>query len=98
MTPLQQLQKVASPDLQPSPRVNSAGINFKASRFTNTFGRLDVDPTQSQQTIRIALAGSGVVGGGLVRLLHESAAAIASRRGLPFVITSHPMRTTKRQH
>ena len=97
MTPLQQLQKVASPDLQPSPRVKGAGINFKAPRFTNTFGRLDVDPTQSQQTIRIALAGCGVVGGGLVRLLHESAAAIASRFGLRFVITSVLVRDTKRE-
>jgi homoserine dehydrogenase len=40
-----------------------------------------------ERTIRIALAGCGVVGGGLVRLLHESASSIASRFGVRFVIT-----------
>ncbi|HYU53091.1 MAG TPA: homoserine dehydrogenase [Gemmatimonadaceae bacterium] len=41
----------------------------------------------SPRTIRIALAGCGVVGGGLVRLLHESAPAIAARFGVRFELT-----------
>jgi homoserine dehydrogenase len=53
-------------------------------------------PTHSQQTIRIALAGCGVVGGGLVRLLHDSAAAISSRYGVRFIITRVLVRDTVR--
>src|SRR6185503_18289233 len=51
---------------------------------------------QNQETIRIALAGCGVVGGGLVRLLNESAAAIASRYGVRFVLTRVLVRDTAR--
>jgi homoserine dehydrogenase len=51
---------------------------------------------QNQKTIRIALAGCGVVGGGLVRLLNDSAAAIASRYGVRFVITRVLVRDTAR--
>ena len=51
---------------------------------------------QNQETIRIALAGCGVVGGGLVRLLNDSAAAIASRYGVRFVITRVLVRDTAR--
>jgi homoserine dehydrogenase len=97
MTPLQQLQQVASPGLQRSPSVSGIGINREARRFTKTLGQLDLDPTHSQRTIRIALAGCGVVGGGLVRLLHESASAVASRFGIRFVITSVLVRDTKRE-
>lgn len=58
-------------------------------------------PTQpqfrsTQRTIRVALAGCGVVGGGLVRLLHESAPAIASRYGVRFVLTRVLVRDTAR--
>lgn len=49
-----------------------------------------------QRTIRVALAGCGVVGGGLVRLLHESAPSIASRYGVRFVITRVLVRDTTR--
>jgi homoserine dehydrogenase len=48
------------------------------------------------RTIRVALAGCGVVGGGLVRLLHESAAAITSRYSVRFVITRVLVRDTTR--
>src|SRR5439155_2182875 len=41
----------------------------------------------SPRTVRVALAGCGVVGGGLVRLLHESAPAIESRFGVRFELT-----------
>ncbi|HEV7388038.1 MAG TPA: homoserine dehydrogenase [Gemmatimonadaceae bacterium] len=50
----------------------------------------------NQKTIRVALAGCGVVGGGLVRLLSESAPAIASRYGVRFVITRVLVRDTGR--
>src|SRR3954468_11998887 len=53
-------------------------------------------PVHAQQIIRIALAGCGVVGGGLVRLLHESAAAIGARYGVRFVITRVLVRDTLR--
>src|SRR5258705_2216356 len=43
---------------------------------------------KSPRTVRVALAGCGVVGGGLVRLLHESAAAVSARFGLRFRITN----------
>ena len=52
---------------------------------------------RNQRTIRIALAGCGVVGGGLVRLLNDSAAAIASRYGVRFVITRVLVRDTGRE-
>ncbi|MFL5524698.1 MAG: homoserine dehydrogenase [Gemmatimonadaceae bacterium] len=50
----------------------------------------------SQQIVRIALAGCGVVGGALVRLLNESAAAVSSRYGVRFVITRVLVRDTLR--
>lgn len=56
-------------------------------RFTRDFARLQRQDGEYLRTIRVALAGCGVVGGGLVRLLHESASAIASRFGVRFVIT-----------
>lgn len=44
-------------------------------------------PHSRTRTVRVALAGCGVVGGGLVRLLHESSAAIAARYGVSFKLT-----------
>jgi homoserine dehydrogenase len=43
-------------------------------------------PSTSRKTIRVALAGCGVVGGGLLRLLHESSSAISGRYGLDFTL------------
>src|ERR1700694_5870293 len=43
--------------------------------------------TEAPRTVRVALAGCGVVGGGLVRLLHESAPSIAARFGVRFDLT-----------
>src|SRR6266550_4643415 len=51
-------------------------------------GVASTSPAKSPRTVRVALAGCGVVGGGLVRLLHESAAAVAARFGLRFEITN----------
>ena len=48
------------------------------------------------RNIRVALAGCGVVGGGLVRLLHESSAAIAARYGVSFTLTSVLVRNPDR--
>ena len=48
------------------------------------------------RTIRVALAGCGVVGGGFVRLLHESAPAIAARFGLRFDLTRVLVRDVRR--
>ena len=49
-----------------------------------------------QHEVRLALAGCGVVGGGLVRLLHDARDEISSRFGVQFSVTSvlvrHPDR------
>src|SRR6266513_856974 len=52
---------------------------------------------ETPQTVRLALAGCGVVGGGLIRLLHESAHAIASRFGVRFDLTSVLVRDVNRE-
>jgi homoserine dehydrogenase len=44
-------------------------------------------PEDSLRTIRVGLAGCGVVGGALVRLFHNSAAAIEAQHGVRFEIT-----------
>ena len=49
------------------------------------------------RTLRIALAGCGVVGGALVRLLHSSAAAIAERHGLRVEIVRVLVRDPRRK-
>src|SRR6478609_302321 len=49
------------------------------------------------RTVRVALAGCGVVGGGLVRLLHESAPAIAARFGVQFDLTRVLVRDVTRE-
>lgn len=53
------------------------------ARRESAIGESSVSP----RTIRVALAGCGVVGGGLVRLLHESAHAIEARFGVRFELT-----------
>jgi homoserine dehydrogenase len=52
---------------------------------------------ETPHTVRLALAGCGVVGGGLVRLLHESAPAIAARFGIRFDLTSVLVRDVNRE-
>src|SRR6266404_7350235 len=49
------------------------------------------------RTVRIALAGCGVVGGGPVQLLHESSEAIAGRFGVRFELTRVLVRDVKRE-
>jgi homoserine dehydrogenase len=57
------------------------------SKFTPRPGRTAASTAHTPRTVRVALAGCGVVGGGLVRLLHESAPAIAARFGKRFELT-----------
>jgi len=96
MTPLQQLEVASSPEARFPLLAASIGINRQASRFTDRIAQFDSVSTRPQRTIRIALAGCGVVGSGLVRLLHDSASAIASRFGVRFAITSVLVRDTTR--
>ncbi len=96
MTPLQQLEVATLPEIGFPLPAASVGINRKASRFTDTFTQFDSATAKPQRTIRIALAGCGVVGSGLVRLLHDSSAAIASRFGVRFAITTVLVRDTTR--
>ncbi|HJP85785.1 MAG TPA: homoserine dehydrogenase [Gemmatimonadaceae bacterium] len=49
-----------------------------------------------QHEVRLALAGCGVVGGGLVRLLHDARDEIASRFGVKFSVTSVLVRNPRR--
>jgi len=51
----------------------------------------------SLQTIRVGLAGCGVVGGALVRLLHESADTIADRHGVRFELSRVLVRDVARE-
>jgi homoserine dehydrogenase len=87
MTPQQQLE------IEPAPTLHELHVFPPASprhRRTPRFGRHESPVTGSPgspRTIRIALAGCGVVGGGLVRLLHESAPSIAARFGVRFELT-----------
>jgi homoserine dehydrogenase len=60
-------------------------------------GTAATSPVKSSRTVRVALAGCGVVGGGLVRLLHESAAAVAARFGVRFEITNVLVRDVHRE-
>jgi homoserine dehydrogenase len=53
--------------------------------------------TDKPRTVRVALAGCGVVGGGLVRLLHESSDAIAGRFGVRFELTRVLVRDVNRE-
>jgi homoserine dehydrogenase len=61
--------------------------NPSQSKFTPRPRRTVVSATHTPRTVRVALAGCGVVGGGLVRLLYESAPAIAARFGKRFELT-----------
>lgn len=47
----------------------------------------DIASVESLRTIRVGLAGCGVVGGALVRLLHDSADTIAARHGVRFELS-----------
>jgi len=95
MTPQLQLEVASASELQfplPSLATPVQGI----SSYYGSDPLLETTAPKSPRTIRVALAGCGVVGGGLVRLLHDSASSIASRFGVRFVITSVLVRDTTR--
>src|SRR5437868_9651895 len=93
MTPQQLTVPRSSEQDLPLPAIShkSAAIGFP--RLVSSLER---SPLREPRTIRVALAGCGVVGGGLVRLLHESASSLASRFGVRFVITTVLVRDTTR--
>src|SRR2546430_14516054 len=86
MTP-QQLEVETPSDLSFFLPERTAGHSSQHPRLTGAFSAIEPRLTKQQTTIRVALAGCGVVGGGLVRLLHESASAIGSRLRGRFVLT-----------
>ena len=95
MTPQLQLEVASASELQ-FPLPSSATPVQKISSYHGSDPLLEVIAPESPRTIRVALAGCGVVGGGLVRLLHDSASSIASRFGVRFVITTVLVRDTTR--
>jgi homoserine dehydrogenase len=96
MTPLQQLEQVGSPDFSLVDAATVAPPRTLRQVDRSSTG-LQKQTAKPQHTIRIALAGCGVVGGSLVRLLHDSASSIASRFGVRFVITRVLVRDTTRE-
>src|SRR4051812_33372727 len=93
MTSLQQLEIDAGQTLHDLPALDGVQRNkhipYKREPSATAFGT-------APRTVRVALAGCGVVGGGLVRLLHESAPAIASRFGVRFKLTRVLVRDVNR--
>jgi homoserine dehydrogenase len=94
MTSPQQLEIDASPTLHEFPTHDGVQRNkhipYKKERSAPALGA-------APRTVRVALAGCGVVGGGLVRLLHESAPAIAARFGVRFKLTRVLVRDVSRE-
>jgi homoserine dehydrogenase len=98
MTPLQQLKLDPHPTLPEFPNAPRAPhSNKSAPRLTDYRESLAVTSAESPRTVRVALAGCGVVGGGLVRLLHESAGATAARFGVRFDLTHVLVRDVSRE-
>src|SRR4051812_34440138 len=95
MTPQHQLEVASPSELHFPLPTRTSPINHRVVSLSGSLARESLSAA-SPRTIRIALAGCGVVGGSLVRLLHESAAAITSRFGVRFVITSVLVRDTSR--
>ncbi|MFL5622395.1 MAG: homoserine dehydrogenase [Gemmatimonadaceae bacterium] len=87
MTPQQQLQ-IDEPCLIPFPvQAPGSRSHHHPSRVVGGVARFESQAGEQARPVRIALAGCGVVGSGLVRLLDEAAPAIAARFGVRFVIT-----------
>jgi homoserine dehydrogenase len=88
MTPRQQLEIDPRPALHEIPKFPAGPQrNRTTPRFTATRKSVATISVDAPRTVRVALAGCGVVGGGFVRLLHESATAIAARFGVRFDLT-----------
>lgn len=98
MTPQQQLELDPRPALHEFPISPPGPLRKKSTpRFAHHRESLASASVDTPRTVRLALAGCGVVGGGLVRLLHESAPAIAARFGVRFDLTSVLVRDLNRE-
>jgi homoserine dehydrogenase len=85
MTPQQQLEIHDRPALHEFPSFPAAPLTSNnTSKFVPHQRPITRTAVRAPRTVRVALAGCGVVGGGLVQLLHESATAIAARFGVRF--------------
>lgn len=84
------LREIPISPLAPLRNKNTAGLSQHRESLAGT-------SVKTPRTVRVALAGCGVVGGGLVRLLHESAPAIAARFGVRFDLTSVLVRDVNRE-
>ena len=96
MSPQQQLELDPPPALREIPIPPLAPLR-KKSGLPQHPEHSAVIPAKTPRTVRVALAGCGVVGGGLVRLLHESGPAIAARFGVRFDLTSVLVRDVNRE-
>ena len=80
-------------EIDPAQTLRDFPALFAGTRSNPTLPKITPRPRRATasahtpRTVRVALAGCGVVGGGLVRLLHESAPAIAARFGKRFELT-----------
>jgi homoserine dehydrogenase len=97
MTSQQQLELDPLPALRELSDSRGALPRKGAPGFTAYPASLAETTVAAPRTVRLALAGCGVVGGGLVRLLHESAPAIAARFGVRFDVTSVLVRDVTRE-
>jgi homoserine dehydrogenase len=97
MTIQQQLEIDPAPALHDSHGFAGTRSNPSPTKFTPHRRPAATTPLDTPRTIRVALAGCGVVGGGLVRLLHESAPAIAARFGVRFDLTRVLVRDPNRE-
>jgi homoserine dehydrogenase len=98
MTPQQQLERDSRPTLHEFPiSPREPHRNKSTPKFTYHAESVATAPVDTPRTVRLALAGCGVVGGGLVRLLYESAPAIAARFGVRFDLTSVLVRDVNRE-
>ncbi len=80
------------PIISAAARSNASPPKFVPHRRSAAGASVD-----APRTVRVALAGCGVVGGGFVRLLHESAPAIAARFGVRFDLTHVLVRDPTRE-
>lgn len=96
MTPQHQIELDTAPGLHFQPPAATSRHRHAASGIPSASARFEAHPVTGPRTIRVALAGCGVVGGGFVRLLHDSAPAIASRFGVRFKLRSILVRDVAR--
>jgi len=96
MAPQQQL-KVGAPSGTHLPLEPRTFPPQRAFRHPAAFSPFEPNGGNDLRTIRVALAGCGVVGGRFVRLLHESGPAIASRFGVHFSLSRVLVRDLARE-